>query len=186
MTRGVSNITKTTEKTVVLYRTKYGSTKRYAAWIAKRTNADIYDLAEFDVSRLEEYSVVLFGSPVYFGKIKYIGFIKRHWNILEKKKTVVFYVTGITADDVRHKSIVQKGLPDEIRKRIDYYPLRGVFDYARLNLFDKLVMSWPRIRLTFKRLIKKDMEAKELLNRFYSPQDWTDEKSVEPITSFIK
>lgn len=170
----------------MLYRSKYGSTKRYAAWIAKRTNADIYDLAEFNISRLDEYSAILFGSPVYFGKIKHIGFIERHWSILEKKKIAVFYVTGITPDDVRHKSIVQKGLPDEIRKRIVYYPLRGAFDYARLNFFDKLLMSWPRIRLQFKWLIKKDMEVKELLKRFHSPQDWTDEKTVEPVTSFIK
>ncbi|OPY00775.1 MAG: flavodoxin [Syntrophorhabdus sp. PtaB.Bin047] len=170
----------------MLYGSKYGSTKRYAAWITEQTGADLFDLSEFDPSRLEDYPVILLGSPVYFGRIRHIGFIKRHWKVLERKKVAVFYVTGIPTDDVRQERIVRKGLPDRIRERVAYYPLRGAFDYRRLHCIDKLLMSWPRVRLYAKWRIRRDPAARQLLDRFLSLQDWTTEEAIVPITSFAR
>jgi menaquinone-dependent protoporphyrinogen IX oxidase len=171
---------------VVLYRSKYGSTKRYASWIAENTKADMFDLSVFDSSRLEEYSVILFGSSVYFGKIKHVNFIKYHWQILSKKRTALFYVSGIPSHDPRQKRIMQKSLPDEIQKGIACYPLRGAFDYKGLDFLDKLVMSWPKIMLQAKWLIKKDSNIKQSLNRFCCPQDWTRMDAIEPVVSFAR
>ncbi len=175
-----------TRRIAVLYGSKYGSTKRYAAWIAGQTNADLFDLLEFDPLRLEDYSVILLGSPVYFGRIRHIGFIEQHWKVLAGKKVAVFYVTGIPTDDVRQERIVRKGLPDRIRERVIHYPLRRAFDYRRLNCIDKLLMSWPRIRLYVKWLIKRDPTARQLLDRFLGLQDWTTEEAIAPITSFAR
>lgn len=55
-----------TKGIAVVYGSKYGSTKRYAAWIAGQTKADLFDLSEFDPSRLEDCSVILVGDLASF------------------------------------------------------------------------------------------------------------------------
>ena len=58
---------------LILYRTKYGTTKRYAQWIAEALNEKAFDLARFNVSMLESCPILLFGSSVHVGKIRGFG-----------------------------------------------------------------------------------------------------------------
>jgi menaquinone-dependent protoporphyrinogen IX oxidase len=176
---------KNLKRIIVLYGTKYGSTKRYAEWIAEKTDAEICELSAFDQSLLQEYAVVLFGSPVYMGKIKYRSFVKRNWRALSSKKVIIFGVTGIPPDDPRQKRVLQTSLPSKMREKITYYPLRGAFNYKELSFTDKLLMSGPQIRLRAECCIKKSNRAKELLARFYSPLDWTDKAAIEPIVTLV-
>ncbi len=174
------------KRIVVLYGTKYGSTKRYAEWIAEITCAEIFEVSTFDQSLLDDYDVVLFGSPVYLGKIKYISFVKRNRRILSTKKVIIFSVTLLPPDDLRQKRIFQRSLPIEVRKNVAYYPLRGVFNFRKLSFVDKLLMSEPRIRLHVNWWIKRNKEAKERLVRFYSLLDWTSKDAIEPIVMFAQ
>ncbi len=108
---------------VVIYRSKYGSTKRYAEWIAEELNADIFAVSEFDVSKLENYSIVLFGSSVHIGKVKGITFIKNNWPILSKKKVVVFASTGSPKIEPKQQQVVVASLPPELCQLVKYFPL---------------------------------------------------------------
>lgn len=174
------------KRILVLYGTKYGSTKRYAEWIAEKTHAEIFEVSEFNQSLLNNYATVLFGSPVYMGRIKHIRFVKRNWKILCTKNVGIFSVTGIPSDDLRQQKVFQASLPDKIRKKVMYYPLRGAFNYRSLSFVDKMLMSGPRIRFQIAYWIKRSEKAKEMLARFYSPQDWTDKAAIEPIVAFVK
>jgi menaquinone-dependent protoporphyrinogen IX oxidase len=174
------------KRVVVLYGTKYGSTKRYAEWIAEEINADIFEVFKFDQSLLNEYAVVVFGSPVYMGRIKYTRFIKRNWETLTTKKVVIFSVTGITPDDPRQEKVFRTSLPVEMRKKITYCPLRGAFNYRKLSCIDKMLMSGPRIRFQINCWLKKDEKARAMLARFFSPQDWTDKTAIEPVVTLVK
>ncbi len=172
-------------RVVVVYGTKYGSTQRYAEWIAERTRAEIFDVSVFDQSRFNEYDMVLFGSPVYMGRIKYAPFIRRNWKILKTKRVVIFSVTGVPPDDLRQEKVFRASLPIEIRQKVLYYPLRGAFNYRNLTFVDRLLMSGPRVRLQALCWIARDRSARESLARFYSPLDWTSEAAIEPIVALV-
>gem|GEM_PF-173896 len=173
------------KKVVVLYWTKYGSTRRYAQWIADRTHADLFDVSTFDKSLLAEYAVVLFGSPVFLGRLRYIRFVKRNWGILSTKRVIIFGVSGIPPDDPRQEKMFQTSLPDEIRSKVTCFPLRGAFHYGELSLLDKMLMSGPRIRLQIEVWTKRNQEARERMARFFSLLDWTSEAAIEPIVATI-
>jgi menaquinone-dependent protoporphyrinogen IX oxidase len=163
---------------IVLYLTKYGSTKRYAEWIAEETGADIRAIPEFDASHLLKYEIVILGSSAYFGRLRCRKFLKKNWHILKEKRTAVFGVTGIPPDDPRQNLIFSRSFPAHIRKAIGYYPLRGAFYYPGLTFVDKLFMSGPRIRFQIRWWLTRDKRVKDLLNRFYSPLDWTSKSSA--------
>jgi menaquinone-dependent protoporphyrinogen IX oxidase len=55
---------------LVLYFTKYGSTKKYAEWIAEELKGDIFDIKDARPNQLHEYDVILLGSALYAGSIK--------------------------------------------------------------------------------------------------------------------
>ncbi len=164
---------------VILYDSKYGATKRYALWIAKRTGGHIAEIAAFDISLLGTYDTVLVGSPVYFGKLRSRRFVRSNWSILKDKKIAVFGVTGIPPDDSRQSDIVRRSFPRRIRNSVIYYPLRGAFNYSGLTFWDKIIMSGPRVRLQVRWWMTRDTRVKEMLNRFSTPIDWTNEAAVD-------
>lgn len=51
--------------TVVIYRSKYGSAKRYAEWIAQEVKADLFDGSKVSPADLEKYDTIVFGGSLY-------------------------------------------------------------------------------------------------------------------------
>lgn len=175
-----------TKKTVILYKTKYGSTKKYAEWIAESIDADIFDVSQFDASQIDKYSTVVFGSFVHGGKINNISFIRSNWSSLSEKKVVVFASTNAPSDDPGQNRVFEASLPMEIRNKTKYFPLRGAFDFKNLDFIDKLTMQFPRLILQIGWYIGRNTKAKEYLNNFKVTHDYTNKKAIEPIVSFLK
>lgn len=173
-------------KIAVIYKTKYGSTKRYAEWIAEKLGADIFEISKFNFSEIDKYNAVFFGSSVNAGRIKKINFIKDNWNKLKNKTVVIFSVSASPSDDPDQQKLFAANLPEEIRKNIAFYPLQGAYDYNKLDKFDKFIMSFPKMILTLRCWVKKDKKSKEDLEQFYTPQDFTNESAVEPIVEYVK
>ena len=48
-------------KTVVIYNSQTGFTKRYAEWIAEETGADCFELNEAKKKSMDEYDAIVFG-----------------------------------------------------------------------------------------------------------------------------
>jgi menaquinone-dependent protoporphyrinogen IX oxidase len=173
-------------KTLVVYSSKYGSTKKYAEWIAEKCNAELFSLPDFDIEKLNDYETVIFGASVYIGKIRDIKFIKKNWDILKLKQTAVFTVTAAPQDDPMLDKIFRWNLPEHIREKVSYFKLRGAFDYKKLTLKDRILMQGPITMLRFKWLTGRDKKAKEHLQELFNANDWTDENTVLPIVEFAK
>lgn len=50
-----------TSKIAVIYKSKYGNTKKYAQWIAEEANADLFEHSEVDAKKLVEYDAIAYG-----------------------------------------------------------------------------------------------------------------------------
>ena len=76
--------------TIVLYGSKYGSTKQYAEWIAEELNADLLDVNDAKIQNTEQYDTIIFGGAVYAGGIKGINFIVKNYDQLKNDKLIIF------------------------------------------------------------------------------------------------
>ncbi len=123
-------------KTVIIYKTKYNSTKKYAGWLAIRIDADLYELSDIRSSDLKNYDTIIFGGAIENGYIRGIEFIKDNIEKIKDKKVIVFYV-GLGFYSL-NEIISLNFLPTYKYKSIKFFELMGDFDYKKLSLIDKV------------------------------------------------
>ena len=138
---------------IVVYKTKYGSTKTYAEWIAEDLNCKAVDVKDIKVDDLLVYDTIVYGGGLYAEVINGVSLITKNLNRLKDKKIAVFS-TGITPLDCREyydtyviKKNFKNGVPENVR----------IFNFMGKMILDEL--SFPH-RAAIKTL-KKIMSGKE-------------------------
>lgn len=178
-------MSKSDKKIAVIYKSKYGSTKRYAEWICKRVNGDLMDASDVKVDDLKKYDVIVFGGSLHAVGIKGIKLITDNYNQLKDKKIIVY---GTGASPVREeaiKQVVDHNFKGDMKDNIKFFLLRGAFNYKELSPSDKILMNALRLSLKMKKEEELDEDSKGLLACYDKPVDWTDEKAIIPIIQCI-
>ena len=163
-------------KTIVLYTSKTGSTKRYAEAIAARLNCEAKPAKEGKPEALAAYDAVVYGGWIFANKISGLSRILP----AAKGKLTVFAVGATPADKMDL---------DELRKAnalgdapLTY--LEGGFHYAQLGWFTRTML-----RMAARMSAKKGNAAEqehgmgELIGAEY---DHTDLKAIEPIIASLQ
>jgi len=81
-------------KIVVIYESKYGSTRCYAQWIAEELTCSLFERKDFNPKDFTKYDVIIYGGGLYAGGVSGIKFITQNWKLL-KNKQVVLYTCGL-------------------------------------------------------------------------------------------
>jgi len=140
-------------KAVVIYKSKYGSTKKYGEWIADELACDIFDAKDIEVERLKDYDTIIYGGGLYAEVIAGVSLITKNIDTLKDKKLIV-YTTGITPIDCREyydKMVVEKNFKPKIREKIKIYNLPGKMVLSELSLVHRTALK----------TLKKIMSGKE-------------------------
>ena len=129
-------------KAVVLYRSKYGSTKQYALWIAEELGADIFPADTFSAEQFFTYDTVIFGAPIFGGAILGIAAVADNMAVLKEKRLFVFTV-GITSPDAEKNlsDLREKNFPDSLIKQAEHFHLRGALEAEKLTFGHKLLLK---------------------------------------------
>lgn len=126
-------------KTLIIYKSKYGSTKEYAEYIKQNIpNSEIYSHDIFDINTLSSYDNVIIGSSTYASSNLYRNFLTKNWETLKDKRVFVFAV-GMLPSTHSSSISVYKQIPEKIRKKIKYIKLPGRIVLSKLNVFEKLI-----------------------------------------------
>ena len=70
---------------IVVYKTKYGSTKTYAEWIAEELSADIRDAKTVKADDLLKYDTIIYGGGLYAEVINGVSLITKNYEKLKDK-----------------------------------------------------------------------------------------------------
>ncbi|WP_160720115.1 flavodoxin domain-containing protein [Isachenkonia alkalipeptolytica] len=130
-------------KTLIAYRTKYGTTRKAAEKIAKRLpgEVDLLDLKEEKVSDVCIYDVILIGASVYGGNIQreVRSFFDQHREDLIVRPYGLFIAAGNTLEVERNYRVyVGKTIYDyaKIKEHIGYS-----YDFSKMNFFEKTIIK---------------------------------------------
>lgn len=170
-------------KTIVIYMSKTGFTRKYAEWIANDLNADMYDISKVNVDMLADYDTVIYGGSLHAVGIIGVKFITVNIGLFKDKKVVVF-ATGATPpreadiNEVRNKNFTAQQL-----KYIKFFYLRGGFDYSKLNLFDKFLMTLLKLKLKMKKELTPDERG--MLASYNKPVDFASKKNIDEIIAYV-
>ncbi len=171
---------------IVVYKTKYGSTKTYAQWIAEELGCQAVDAKTVKIDDLVQYDTIIYGGGLYAEVINGITLITKNIDKLKDKKLVV-YTTGITPMEYREyydKLVIEKnfksGVPDNMK----------IYNFVGKMILDELSI----VHRTAIKSLKKLMQGKEnptemeklLVELCDANGDFTDKNAIAELVSYCK
>jgi len=171
---------------VVVYNSKYGSTRRYAEWIAAATQADLLESSKAGLEDLLRYQAIVYGGSLHAVGIKGVKLITGNFGKLKDKRLIVFCVGASPAQPEAVRKVREHNFTREQQERIGFFFLRGAFNYDKLSAGDKILMGMLKASLKMRKEEDLDEDSKGLLACYDKPADWTDPKAVDPIIELLK
>lgn len=173
-------------KVAVVYKSKYGSTKNYANWIAEEVDATLYESSDFRANEISKYDTVIYGGGLYASGIAGISVITKNYELLKDKNLIVFTVgLASTKEKEVFIPIIDKNFTKEMQGHIKFFHLRGGIEYNKLGLIHKAMMAMLKKMITKKEPGSLTDEDKGLLATYGKKVDFTDKDSISPIIAAI-
>jgi menaquinone-dependent protoporphyrinogen IX oxidase len=177
-------------KTLIVYHSKYGFTKRYAQWLAAELNADICEGKNVNASKFKDYSTILFGSSLYAGSNKAANLLVKYFEQAQGKKVVLFTCGMFDVTNEANVAVINKELDKvitpEIRQKIKVFHLRGGIDHQNLSFLHKTMMKFPYAQIKKKPENERTDADRDFLALYGRTIDFSDKKMLEPIIKLIQ
>ena len=172
---------------VVVYKSKYGSTKKYAQWIAEECQADLFDVLEVNPEKLKQYDTIVYGGAIYANGISGVSILTKNYEALKGKKIAVFTV-GIAAvnDEESFLPIIEKNFSKEMVDHIKFFHFRGGIDYKNLGMIHKSMLTVLKAASAKAGAKKISDEEIEILSKKKGKLDYTDKNTIEPLLQYLK
>ena len=170
---------------IVVYKTKYGSTKQYADWIGEELNCRVTDAKDITAEELQNYDTIIYGGGLYAEVINGVSLITKNIDKLKDKKIAV-YTTGITPIDCREyydKLVVEKnfkaGVPESVK----------IFNFTGKMVIDELSLVHKTALKTLKKIMlskKEPTEMEKLLIELCDADgDFSDRSQIVDLISYV-
>lgn len=172
-------------KGVIIYQSKYGSTKRYSEWLSEETGFDCIETRKARIEDIKQYDIVILGGGVYASGIAGLSFLKKYKHQLSGKKIIVFCVGASPYDENAFKQIVAHNMKDSL-VGIPCFYCRGAWDMDNMNVVDRNLCKLLRKAVAKKDPNKYEIWEKALVSAGDEKCDWTDKSYIVPILEAIK
>lgn len=175
---------------LVTYASKYGSTEKYARWIAAALDCPCKEVREVGDDDLSRCGVLIHGGGLYAGGLSGIRLVTDHAKVLADKPVVVFSC-GLAdpADPVNVERIeagVSRALGPALAERVRQFHFRGAIDYSRLNPLHRAMMAMLRKSALKKGYENLRDEDKLMVDTYGQQVDFTDEGAIAPLVAYVR
>ena len=173
-------------KGIILYQSKYGSTRRYAEWLSEETGFDRMETKKARIEDVKRYDTIIIGGGIYASGIAGLSFLKKHGDRLSGKKIIVFCVgaSPYEYDENAFKQIVAHNMKGALAGIPCFY-CRGGWDMDSMNVFDRNLCKLLRNVVAKKDPAEYEIWEKALMAAGDEKCDWTDKAYLEPILTAI-
>lgn len=157
--------------TIVIYKTKYGSTGEYAKYIAERLGCDAVEAKNISSDELCEYKNIVYGGGLYAEVINGVGLITKNANKLSDKKIAVF-TTGITPLDCRayyDGEVLEKNFKNGVPSNFRIFNFMGKMKTDELSAVHKAALK------TLKKIMSSKKNPSELERLLVELCDFNDD-----------
>ena len=171
-------------KILILYKSKYGATEKYARMLAEKLGAVLLENKKLRPEQLKPYNAIIYCGGIYAGGVAGIAFLRKNAALLNGKKAAVLAVGASPYDEkaiarVRVQNLA--GLP----KGTALFYGRGAWDESAMMAGDRLLCGMLK-----KMVAKKDPASMEpweqaLMEAMGKKCSWVDEKYLLPLIAYI-
>lgn len=170
---------------VVIYKSKYGATEKYALMLKEELACDIYDINNINKVKFEQYDSVIFAGGIYASGIAGLKVLRKYYSDLKDKKIAVFAVGASPFDQKASEQLKSHNLKDDL-KAIPLFYGRGGWHESKMSFKDRTLCKMLK-----KMVSKQDSDSYEpwqeaLLSAIGQEFDWTDKKYLISLIEYIK
>ena len=170
-------------KTLIIYGSQYGSTKRYAERLSEITGIEAVDYKQ--AKDIEGFDRIIFMGGLYAGGV--LGLKKTVGKMAENQELIIVTVGVTNPNETEYFNEIRRSIkakiPANLYNEEKIFHLRGAIDYSQLDLkhrfmmsmFHKMVLKMPESQRT--------ADAKAMLETYGKQMDFIDFKALEQITS---
>lgn len=173
-------------KTIVVYKSKYGSAKTYANWIAQELGCTAEDVKNISVKDLMQYDKIVYGGGLYAEIIGGLFLITKNIDLLKNKKIAV-YSCGITPLDCRDyydKMVIEKNFKNGVPENVK------VFNFMGKMIMDELTLVHRSALKTLKKIMSSKENPTEmeklLVDLCDADGDFMDKESIKDLVDYIR
>lgn len=171
-------------KTIVIYNSQTGFTKRYAQWIAEATGADCLELSAAKRKSMDTYEAIVFGGWACAGSISKLSWFKGNIDKWADKKLIAFCVGGSPIDSPEVEPALKQNFTESELKKVSVFYCPGGFNYEKMSAPSKLMMKM--FTKTLKAKKHKTKAEQEMIRMISTSYDISDKKYIEPILKCLK
>ena len=173
-------------KSLIVYGSQYGSSKRYAEAFSKM--AGIPAVRYEDIGDLSDTDLVVHFGGLYAGGVK--GLKQTIRAVREGVKLVIVTVGLADVSDRENveniRRSVARQVPGRMLERAEIFHLRGGIDYARLCFVHRTMMTLLYNRAKRLPEEEKTAEVRAMIETFQSKVDFVDERGLAPILEAVR
>ena len=173
---------------ILLYGSRYGSTRRYAEKLSEQTGIPAVSYKKAPV--LSDRKTIVFLGGLYAGGV--LGLAKTLGRLsLQNGQKLILVTVGLadpneaeTRSNIR--ASLQRQLPVELLDRAKVFHLRGGMDYQKLSFGHRTMMKLLYQSLRGTPLEEQTAENRALMETYGKQVDFTDFGALEPIIQEIQ
>ena len=174
-------------KSIIIYSSQTGFTKRYAEWLAQELEADVITIAEAKKQGngyFEEADEIIYGGWAMGGKIVNSEWFTQRIPAWKGKKLVLFCV-GASPNEIPEVVVaLHNALTDEERKYARAFYCQGGISYEKMKLPSKLAMkAFAAMVRNKKNATDQEKDMGEMISHSY---DISDKKFIMPIVKYLR
>jgi len=175
-------------KVLIMYYSKYGTTKKYAEWLASELDGTICDIKKIKQENLAVYDTIILGSGLYAGNVRGLDIFVNNYETIKNKKLIVFTcgLADVTVKDnieeIRKK--VEAKIPERIQRLIKIFNVRGGIDYKKLTLTHRFMMWILNKALTHKPSSEVSQENTEFMDAYGKTADFMNKDYIAGIVTY--
>ena len=169
---------------IILYKSKYGATRKYAEWLSERTGFSYIETDKSDIGVISGYDVIILGGGIYASGIAGLSFLKKNIEKLKGKKLIVFCCGASPFDQEAYEAVVAHNMKGAL-EGIPCFYCRGAWNEDEMTFRDRTLC-----RMLQKAVAKQNPEEYEpwqqaLMCAVGQKCDWTDRAYLNPILEYI-
>ena len=174
-------------RTMILFKTKYGSSSQYAAWLAEELQCKAEQIGNVKLSGLLAYDVLVYVGGLYAGSVNGFKQISRHLDVLQDKQLLLCMV-GMTnpAEQEKYDQAFLQNVPEPYRGRVKPFALHGNQLFSKMSGFHRLMMKMPKAMAEKIPLEQRTEDDKRLLETFGQDVRFAKRENLHEILAYIR
>ena len=168
------------DKTIVVYKSITGFTKKYAEMIQSETGCDIEELQKTSAKKFSRYQTVIFGGRLHAGSIDGWQKAKAMAQKSGAKRIILFAVGGMpNSAEETIAEMWKNNLSAEEMAYIPHFYMQGGMNYERMPFLDKAMM---KVAAAVMSRCSDDKVFKKMISQSY---DISSKEYIEPLVEML-